>query len=324
MNYFVGRLQKHLRFDGQMHRYVRYTFLAGFMAYFLFAGCSNTSQEPLGSKTNPIRIYFTPSVDVETIATNAETFIKLLGKETGYYFSTAVPTSYIVVVEAFGSKRADIACMNSFGYFLANQKYGAQALLRIVRYGEDTYRGQIITHINSGINSIEDINGKKFAFTDASSTSGYLLPLKIFKEKNVNLGEVVFGMRHDSVVTMVYQRQVDAGATFHSPPDIHGRVRDARIRVATQFPDVLEKVKIIALTETVPNDPFVFRKDLPEEIKQKVVKGIMNVLKTEEGKSVFYNIYAADGVIPTKDKDYDGLRRLIKRIGKDAEEMIAK
>jgi phosphonate transport system substrate-binding protein len=79
-------------------------------------------------------------------------------------------------------------------------------------------------------------------------------------------------MRHDNVVIMVYQGQVDAGATYWAPPHPEtGEILDARMRVKQQFPDVEKKIKIIGFTEEIPNDPLVFRKDMDEEMGKKVI-----------------------------------------------------
>ncbi|MCB9060194.1 MAG: phosphate/phosphite/phosphonate ABC transporter substrate-binding protein [Halobacteriovoraceae bacterium] len=283
---------------------------------------SCVKQEKLGSQNNPIKLYFTPSVDSDTITTNSDVFIKFLEKETGLYFKTGIPTSYIAVVESFGSKRADIAVMNSFGYLLAHSKYGAQAKLRVIRYGHDYYQGQIIVKADSGIEKLSDLNNKKFAFTDSSSTSGYMFPLKILKDEKINLGGQVFAMKHDNVVTMVYQGQVDAGATFYSEPDADGKIRDARARVKTQFPDVEEKIKILKVTEKIPNDPFVFRKELPKEITDKFISAVKKFITTDEGKTIFENIYSVNGLADTTDEDYDGLRNMVKAINVDAESIL--
>ncbi|OUR97952.1 phosphonates-binding protein [Halobacteriovorax marinus] len=286
----------------------------------LFVGCKN--EDKLGTVNNPVKLYFTPSVDAETIATNSQDFIKFLEKETGLIFKTGIPTNYIAVVEAFGSKRADIGVMNSFGYILAHSKYGATAKLRVLRYGHDYYQGQIIAHVDSGINSVKDIQGKKFAFTDPSSTSGYMFPLKILKDANVEVSNHTFGIKHDNVVTMVYQKQVDAGATYYSAPSKSGKIRDARARVKTQFPDVEDKVKIITITEKIPNDPFVFRKDLDKEITSKFIAAVKKFLSTEAGKKNFKNIYSVEGIVDTTDADYDGLRSMIKSVGINIEENL--
>ncbi len=292
------------------------------IAALLFSACQN--QEKLGTENNPIKLYFTPSVDADTIASNSTDFIKFLESETGYFFKTGIPTNYISVVEAFGSSRADIAVMNSFGYLMANDKYGAHALLRTVRYGHDYYQGQIIAHVDSGINSVADLAGKKFAFTDPSSTSGYMFPLKIVKDAGVELGNQTFAIKHDNVVTMVYQKQVDAGATYYSAPSEDGKIRDARSRVKTQFPDVEDKVKIVTITDKIPNDPFVFRKDLPQEMVTKFIAAVKKYIATPEGKQIFRNIYSVEAVNDTTDSDYDNLRQVIKAININIEEQLKK
>lgn len=284
------------------------------------ASCQNDA--PLGSQDNPVKLYFTPSVDAETITTNSKEFIQFLEKETGLYFETGIPTNYVAVVEAFGSGRADIGAMNSFGYLMAHEKYGATAKLRVIRHGVDYYQGQIIAHADSGIETVEDLDGRSFAFTDPSSTSGYMFPLKMMKEADVDLSNEVFAMKHDNVVTMIYQGQVDAGATYYSAPNEEGEIRDARQRVKTQFPDVEEKIKIIAITEKIPNDPFVFRKDLPEEVSSKFIAAIKKFIETDQGKEIFRNIYSVDGLIDATDADYVPLKKMIEAINIKKEEIL--
>lgn len=274
------------------------------------------AEDKFGTRDNPVKIFFTPSVDANTIATNSTSFLKFMEKETGYYFKSGIPSNYVAVVEAFGSNRADVAVMNSFGYLMANAKYGAEAKLKALRHGKDYYAGAIYVSEKSGIKSVKELAGKKFAFTDSSSTSGYLYPLKILKDEKVKLGNTMFAIKHDNVITMVYQGQVDAGAAFYSDA-FDGKIKDARERVMTQFPDVEKKVKVLKITDKIPNDPFVFRKGMDPAAVTKIVNALKKYLATEEGKTVFKNIYAIDGVVPATNKDYDSLRTVIKDVGVD-------
>ena len=60
---------------------------------------------------------------------------------------------------------------------MANEKYGAEAKLRIVRNGGETsYKGQFITRFESGIETIADIDNRSIAYVDPSSTSGFYSP----------------------------------------------------------------------------------------------------------------------------------------------------
>lgn len=296
-------------------------FLIAFLPFLLLvSGCQPAGD--LGSRDNPVRLYFTPSVDADTIASNSREFIRFLEEETGDYYVTGIPTSYIAVVEAFGSGRADIGAMNSFGYLMANERYGARAHLRMIRHGVDYYQGQIVVRADSDIHTLEDLQGKRFAFTDPASTSGYFFPLKMIREAGINLGNETFAMKHDSVITMVYQGQVDAGSAYYSAPAADGTIRDARQRVMTQFPDVEERVRILAVTDRIPNDPFVFRKDLPEDIRDRFIDAVKKFLDTEEGRTIFRNIYSVEGLVDATDADYDPLRDMIRAIELDTNRLL--
>lgn len=285
-------------------------------------GCT-TEKAQLGSVENPVKMYFVPSIDAKVLDANAKEFQKYLEANTSYKFQISVPQSYIAVVEAFGTKKADISALNSFGYLLAHEKYGAEARLVVIRHGLSTYQSQFITRRDSGIKKLEDLKKKKIAFVDPSSTSGFLLPMKTLKDKNIKPKETIFMMKHDSVVSKVYLGEVDAGATYYSPP-VDGKMDDARRLVLTQYPDVEDKVKILDLSEPIPNDPIVFRKDIPEAMKAEITEVLLKFMQTEEGKKAFDEIYGATGLKMTSDKDYEAVRAMLKSIGKSAQEMLVK
>ena len=285
-------------------------------------GCTR-KEKPLGTAENPLKFFFVPSVDAKLLEASGEKVKAHLEKVTPYKFNFAVPSSYVAVVEAFGTNRADIAAVNTFGYIMANERYGANARIVFVRHGSETYNSQIIARTDSGIESVKDLEGKKFAYVDPASTSGYLLPAKLFADNSVKLAETMFAQKHDNVVTMVYQKQVDAGATFYSPPK-DGKIEDARRLVKTQFPDVEDKVKIVQLTDSIPNDPIIFRKELPQDIVNTVVDALLAYVGTEEGKSVFYEIYGITGMVKTDDGRYDLVRDMLKTLGKNAADLSKK
>lgn len=278
---------------------------------------------PPGSAGNPIKLFFVPSTDAKSMEDKSKVVQKYLETQTGLRFRVAIPTSYVAVVEAFGTNRADVAALNTFGYIMANEKYGAQARLTVVRYKEKTYKAQIIAKADGPIKKLEDLNGKKFAFVDPASASGYLLPAKMFLDKKVTPRETMFAFKHDNVVSMVYTGQVDGGATFYSPPS-NGQIQDARRLVKAQYPDVEQKVKILELTQDIPNDPIVFRKDLPEDVKKKVIDGILSYMNSPEGKEVFYALYGVTEMVPSTDAEYDSVRAMMKALGQDASKLMKK
>ena len=214
-------------------------FVVTFFVMLLSFGC--TKSKELGSKQNPLKFYLIPAQDIQALSDNGKVLEAYLKKDLGMEVAVELPSSFIAVVEAFGSKRADVAILNTFGYILAHEKYQVEAHLKLMNRGRDEYYGQIIARVD-GPKSIAELKGKKFAFVDPASTSGYLLPLRLFKQEKITLKEHLFAGRHDSVVTAVYQRQVDAGATFYTPPDDDGTPKDARMLIKAQYPDVYDKI----------------------------------------------------------------------------------
>lgn len=292
------------------------------LAISVLTACTRERGE-LGTESNPIKFFFVPSVDAQTLGDKAKVLEKYLEANTPYEFKFAIPSSFVAVVEAFGTKRADVAALNTFGYILAHDKYGVEARLTTVRFGEETYQAQIVAKADGPIKKLEDINGKKFAYVDPASTSGYLLPAKLFSDKNIKPSETVFANKHDNVITMIYQGQVDAGATFYTRPE-NGVIQDARRLVKTQFPDVEKKIKIIELTEAIPNDPIVFRKDMSEEMKTKITNALQEFLKTEEGKVTFHELYGVTALSPSTDARYDSVREMLKKLGTSANDLMKK
>src|SRR5207244_6062947 len=84
--------------------------------------------------------------------------------------------------------------------------------------GSSTYRGIIVTRKDSGIKSIADLKGKRFAFVDPKSASGYVYPRAMLIEKGIDpetfFSETIFAGSHDRVIAAVLNRRVDAGAIY--------------------------------------------------------------------------------------------------------------
>ncbi len=304
-----------------LNKHMLFSFSMLLIVVIGLTACTRNSAE-LGSSENPIKFYLVPAQDMMTLLEQGKVLEAFLAKDLGLSFHVEVPVSYVAVVEAMGSKRADVAILNTLGYVIANEKYGAEARLKFVNRGRDSYNGQIIVRADSGITNVKQLNGKKFAFVDPASTSGYLLPSRLFRKEGVKLKETIFAGKHDTVVLAVYQKKVDGGATFYTPPDDDGTPKDARWLLRTQFPDVYDKIKILQLTDTIPNDPLVFRKDMPEELKEKIAASLEKYIKTPEGAKVLKDLYHITDFKRASDADYEPVRSYLKEMGKTAQDFV--
>src|SRR5688572_31216703 len=177
-----------------------------------------TSMAEIGTEAHPIKVLFVPSVDAQVITTGGEVMAEALGEATGLVFEVSVPTSYAATIEEMCASPSDtMAFIPAQGYVLANQLCGVDVSFKAVRRGWGVYWTEFIVRRDSGIESLEDLEGKSWAYPDAGSTSGYLAPLVFMNENGIEFGEQVEAGGHPQVVNAVVNGEADFGTTFFSP-----------------------------------------------------------------------------------------------------------
>jgi len=275
----------------------------------LLVSCKKAPE--LGTEENPIIWAFVPSGEMERVAAGAQSVADLLYDKTGLFFSTNVATEYAGVIEAMASDppEAHMASLATFAYILAADRGAAEAALVSVRFGSPTYNGQLITRADSGINKVADLKGRTFARPDPLSTSGWIIPMLTMRGAGVNpdsdLKEIVDAGSHDAVVAAVYNGEVDAGACYV----------DARTRIEKDHPDVMEKVVVIDVTADIPNDGMQFVPSMDAEMRGKIVKALLEIAATEEGKEAIYEAYQWEALEEHDDTFYDIFRQVLQASG---------
>lgn len=182
---------------------------------------------PLGSEERPIQVLFVPSVDADVIVTGGEILADALEEATGYKYEVSVPTSYAATIEAMCASPEDtMGFIPALGYVLANERCGVQVGNAAVRFGLPWYAAQIVVRDDSGIESIEDLEGLTWGVPSVTSTSGYLFPSAMFGDMGVEPGEIVEAGGHTQSMLAVYNGDVDFATGFFSPPLLPNYERD--------------------------------------------------------------------------------------------------
>ena len=159
--------------------------------------------------------------------------------------------------------------------------------------GSTGYYSYLITHKDSPVKSLDDFlkNGKQYTFGngDPNSTSGNLVPgFYVFAKNNIDPKsnfKVVTTANHGSNLAAVLNKQVDV-ATNNS--EELGKLKG-------QSPEKAEQIRILWTSPEIPSDPLVWRKDLPDDVKQKIKNFVLVYGNTERGKSVMNGIYSYGG-----------------------------
>jgi phosphonate transport system substrate-binding protein len=277
-----------------------------------------------------------------------------LNEATGLTFEVDVPTSYAATIEAMCASPTDtIGFIPALGYVLANNRCGVEVGAAAVRFGLSWYAAQILVQRDSDLESIDQLNGLKWAVPDLGSTSGYLYPSVMFQEAGIEPSETVEAGGHGQSVLAVYNGEVDFSTSFFSPPltdpawqfsddpepfepaDVilndegqcfagEVRVLDARCSVLETAPDVFEKTRILSLSQQIPNDTMSFSPEFPEELRTTIIDALVAFAASEEcAQSIcseqFYNW---SGLEPVDDAFYDPVRGLIDVLGYTEEDIF--
>jgi len=290
------------------------------LALLLAAGLAVAQKKPLGSEENPIVWAFVPSGEMERVSAGAQQVADLLHDRTGLYFKTLVATEYAGVIEALRSDppSAHMTSLATFAYIMAADMGVSQAALVSVRNNTPFYNGQIIARAGRGITKLADLKGKTFARVDPLSTSGWIIPMLTMKAAGIvperDLKQIVDAGSHDAVVAAVYNGDVDAGACYV----------DARTRIEKDKPDVMEKVLVLQVSAPIPNDGVQFHPSLPKDLRDKIVKAILDMAKTEIGKKAINVAYQWTSLTPKDDTFYDPFRQVLQAAGMNAADLLKK
>jgi len=146
------------------------------------------------------------------------------------------------------------------------------------------YRSAMYARADSGIESLEDMEGKSLAFADPNSTSGYLVPsYELANEEGLSMEEYFsrtgFAGGHEQGVVAVLNGQYDGGVTWTSGvgEKSMGYSRgNLRSMVEKDMLDMSE-LNIIWMSNLITNGPSVIRSDVPEELKSLVTGAMMRL-----------------------------------------------
>jgi phosphonate transport system substrate-binding protein len=283
------------------HRLRLYTALS---AILCLLGCGDS-----GKSAKVLRVGFVPAEDAQQVMQNAQPIVDILQKELGMEIQPFVAADYTGVVEALRVNKLDVAFLTPASYVLARNEANVKVVLKSERKGIASYYAVIITRADSGIQRLEDLRGKTFAFGDALSTTGNIFPRKMFKERGIDpvrdFKQILYSGGHDATVLAVLNGKVDAGATYANSPDSE----DTAWMRYLKNPEDVKKIRAIAFSEPIPADNLVINGNLDEAVAKKVEEIFLQLSGDPKGKQMMRDLYQIDGFVPASDRDYDSVRQ---------------
>ncbi len=307
----------------------------------------------IGTEENPIQVLFVPSVSADEIVAGGELLDQTLEEATGLVFEVSVPASYAATVEELcAAPDRSMGFIPAQAYVLANDLCGVSIHLKAERFGYTEYWTQYVVPRDSELMSLDDLNGKTWAYPDPGSTSGFLVPSGELGAAGIEPGEGFEAGGHTGVARAIVNGEAEFGTQFFSPatdadrnslwdgtdegadvpadlldacgPNDEGRlfcgdnyrINDARAGLSDEVPDVAQQVRILAISAPIPNDGVAFGPEFPEDVRQAIVDAISAFAADDpDGFATAFDAYSWDNVAATSDSDFDSIRAIVQELG---------
>ncbi len=236
----------------------------------------------------------------------------LLGVETKLF----APADYNGVIEGLLGGNLDMAWLGASAYakvYLTDPTAVEPVLTKINADGSFGYHSIGFARVDSGITSLDDMKGKKFGFGDPNSTSGYLIPsIEIpaagyTMQSGDHFGEVVFTGGHEQTIVAVQNGDIDAGVSW---ADGLGNWEDGynsgafRKAADAGLVDMTQLVEIWR-SKVIPEGPIVVRKDLPADVKIKMVAMLASLPSMDPECAYGFMAGEIKAIAPISHADYE-------------------
>jgi phosphate/phosphite/phosphonate ABC transporter binding protein len=230
-----------------------------------------TGKDSIEYRPETIKVAILPLYSTITLYNRYEPLMRYLSRKTGREFKLVVPRDFDDFVDVVKSGKADFSYQNPYVYSLIDRTLALRPLVTTI--GEDSpaggqdsgdsYRGVIITRIDSPIDTIALLKNKRVLITSPKSAGGYLSQRIYLLRQGIDPDrdiKIIDAKRQENVILGVYRGEADAGF-----------VRESALVVWKDAVD-MKKLRILARTEPLPNWPFALCRSVDPALVKTVTR----------------------------------------------------
>ena len=165
-----------------------------------------------------LRFGVTPALGVDVAQKSNAPLAAYLSDVLRTPVEVVVATSYDQLVLLLSEKKVELALLPPLSYVKARET--VEDLVPVaakIGRGASHYSSYILVRAEDSLQSIEDLRGKRMAFVDPTSSSGFLLPYDYLMRNGIDpeddLLSITFAGSHSAALRLLALGQVDAAAS---------------------------------------------------------------------------------------------------------------
>jgi phosphonate transport system substrate-binding protein len=238
-----------------------------------------------------LRLGLVPYLSPDRMRASRTALAAYLSGNLGIPVELVVGADYDDVGVMLARSQVDFAEFSPFAFVRARRRTSLTPLVSEISHGSSTSGGYIVVRDDSPRRTFEDLRGARLGLVDPASTSGYLYPMKMFREHGIDphtyFSSVELIGSHDGVLLSVLDGGIDVGATWQGS---FGALRVARNVDPLSF-------RVIAKMPRTPQDVMCARADLPVEVSHAIKELMLKLSMRNRADRDILNAMRVNGYV---------------------------
>lgn len=255
------------------------------VALLILSGCDNErptldiestvpNKSSVVTQSDPdavLRVAIGAMISPEITRVYYQDLLELIAAKTGRRAVFSQRRTYAEINELVKAHEVDVALVCSGPYASGHAEFGMELLAAPVAHGQQVYHSYFIVPSNSPAKALADLRGKRFAFTDPHSNTGYLVPNYVLARQNETpatfFSETFFTNSHDNSIRAVAEGLTDGAAVDSLIWEFMNNVD----------PIITRKTKIITKSPPFGIPPVVVHPDLDPDLKRQLKAAFLSI-----------------------------------------------
>ena len=231
-----------------------------------------------------------------------------VGKRAGIEVVVLEAKTYEELTAAMHRREVSFAWLPPIPFIALEQRDAVTPLVSLHRGGHSQFHAAIIVRTTSPIRSLSELRGKRAAWVDPYSASGYVIPRIELDALGIDPRSAFtaekFFHSHEDVVRAVVDRTADFGATFAGLDDAGNVVRGAWLGLA----ETEKFVRALYTFSAIPGDVIAAHSTFSKAVQGRITAAFMALSQDPECRALLRELFAVDDCQPWWSSGYDRLR----------------
>ncbi len=262
---------------------------------------------PAGYEAVPLRVAVAAVISPKGTIESYAPFLNYLEEKLNRPIELVQRRTYLEINDLIEHGEVDLAFVCTSAYIQGHDSFGMELLVAPQVNGKTTYNSLLIVPADSQAQSMADLRGKVFAFTDPISLSGRVYPTSLVQQlgavPETFFARTFFTYSHDEAIRAVAAK-VANGAAVDSLVFEYALARD---------PSLAQKVRVIHTSPDFGIPPVVVSPFTRPQVKAELQVLLLGMANDPAARAALSAIEVERFVL-IDDSAYDGVRALVGTI----------